>query len=84
MLLQPLHLLLPWEPLLSEEELQRGLTYYGSGARLQAVAQKLLEGKPIKAVTIGGSVTVASRLSRLGKSYAELFFRFINASFPHK
>lgn len=38
----------PWEPLLTREELMRGLTYYGSGGRLHAVAAKLLAGQPIK------------------------------------
>ena len=38
----------PWTPLLSQHELERGLTYYGSGERLRAVAAKLLAGQPIK------------------------------------
>ena len=37
----------PWEPLLTREELLRGLSYYGSGTRLHAVAAKLLAGQPI-------------------------------------
>lgn len=35
---------LPWEPLLTETDVARGLSYYGSGRRLQAVAAKLLAG----------------------------------------
>ncbi len=38
----------PWGPLLTQEEAQRGLAYYGSGQRLQAVVRKLMAGKPIK------------------------------------
>ena len=33
---------LPWEPLLTDEEVQRGQGYYGSGTRLRRVAAKLL------------------------------------------
>ena len=39
---------LPWEPLLTQDDLQRGIGYYGSGARIRRVAAKLLAGKPIK------------------------------------
>ena len=39
---------MPWEPLLTKDELQRGIGYYGSGARIRRVAAKLLAGKPIK------------------------------------
>ena len=38
----------PWGPQLTQEEAERGLLYYGSGKRLQAVAAKLLAGQPIK------------------------------------
>jgi len=41
-------LTVPWGPLLTQQEAQRGLAYYGSGGRLQAVAARLLAGKPIK------------------------------------
>lgn len=41
-------LAVPWGPLLTQEEALRGLTYYGSGQRMQAVAKKLMAGKPIK------------------------------------
>ena len=41
---------LPWAPLLSQDDILRGLTYYGTGERLRAVAAKLLAGKPIKVV----------------------------------
>ena len=40
---------MPWHPLLTREELLRGLAYFGSGARLHRLARKLLAGKPIKA-----------------------------------
>lgn len=46
--LQP-RLEMPWHPLLTREELLRGLAYFGSGARLHRLARKLLAGKPIKA-----------------------------------
>lgn len=42
-------LAVPWGPLLTQEEAQRGLAYYGSGARLQQLARKLMDGKAIKA-----------------------------------
>lgn len=34
----------PWTPLLTEQDVARGLAYWGSGRRLQAVAAKLLAG----------------------------------------
>ncbi|KAL4423959.1 hypothetical protein ABPG75_001260 [Micractinium tetrahymenae] len=74
---------LPWRALTTEEERQRGITYYGSGGRLRKVASKLLAGQPIKVTTLGGSVTVAGVLHRHGRSYSALLFRFINESFPH-
>lgn len=39
---------LPWEPLLTDEEVQRGEGYYGTGRRLRRVASKLLAGEPIQ------------------------------------
>ena len=39
---------LPWTPLLAEQDVQRSLTYYGTGARLHAVVAKLMAGQPIK------------------------------------
>ena len=39
---------LPWEPLLTHDDLQRGVQFYGTGARLRRVAAKLLAGEPIK------------------------------------
>ena len=41
-------LAVPWGPRLTQVEVERGLLYYGSGKRLQAVAAKLLAGRPIK------------------------------------
>ena len=38
----------PWEPMLTAEEVQRALGYYGSGSRMRRVAAKLLAGQPIK------------------------------------
>lgn len=55
--LQPPQLNTTWAPLLTPEELQRGITYFGSGARLRRLARLLLDGQPVKAVVIGGSVT---------------------------
>lgn len=37
---------LPWEPLLTREELMCGLSYYGTGVHLHAVAAKLLARQP--------------------------------------
>ncbi|KAL4437433.1 hypothetical protein ABPG75_004572 [Micractinium tetrahymenae] len=75
----------PWTPLLTEQDVARGLAYYGSGRRLQAVAAKLLAGKPIKVVTLGGSVTQGSGASDAAStSYAARLFQFINAAFPHR
>lgn len=39
---------LPWQPALTRQEAERGLSYFGSGKRLRAVAAKLLAGQPIK------------------------------------
>ncbi|KAL4440672.1 hypothetical protein ABPG77_000381 [Micractinium sp. CCAP 211/92] len=74
----------PWRPLLRSEELQRGLAFYGSGARIQRVASKLLAGHPIKAFTIGGSVTRGAGASSPDRSFPERFFAFLNATFPHR
>jgi hypothetical protein len=41
-------LAVPWGPLLTQEEAERGLAYYGSGRRLQQLAAKLMAGKPVK------------------------------------
>lgn len=49
---------LPWPSLLEEEEVLRGLSYYGSGRALRRLAAKLLGGRPVNIVSIGGSVTV--------------------------
>jgi hypothetical protein len=75
---------LPWAPLFSEEEMQRGVTHYGGGERLLRVAAKLLAGRPIKAVALGGSVTFGHGVDDPALSYPSLFFRFINTSFPHR
>lgn len=75
---------LPWAPLLTAEEVQQGTTYYGGGARLRAVAAKLLAGQAIKVFTLGGSVTYGHGVEDLTLSYPSRFFQFINASFPHR
>jgi hypothetical protein len=75
---------LPWEALLTREEVRRGLSYYGSGRRLQVLAAKLLAGKPIKVFTLGGSVTKGSGASTQADSYASLLFQLINSTFPHR
>lgn len=74
---------LPWAQLLSEEEVQRAQGYYGSGRRMRAVAAKLLAGRPIKAYTLGGSVTRGLGASAPNASYPARFFQFVNSSFPH-
>lgn len=74
----------PWQPLLRPAELQRGLAFYGSGARIQRVAARLLAGEPIKAFTIGGSVTRGAGASSPDTTFAERFFAFLNSTFPHR
>ena len=47
---------LPWEPLLTDEEVQRAQGYYGSGSAMRRAAAKLLAGQPIKAsAAVGGA-----------------------------
>ncbi|EFN55332.1 hypothetical protein CHLNCDRAFT_134328 [Chlorella variabilis] len=77
------HLHTPWEPLLTRDEVRRGLAYYGSGRRMQRVAAKLLAGRPIKVFTLGGSVTKGSGSSSPAGSYASRLFQLINSTFPH-
>lgn len=43
--------------MLREAEARRGVTYSGSGAPLRRLAAKLLAGRAVKIVAIGGSVT---------------------------
>lgn len=64
--------------------MQRGMAYWGSGRRLRRVAAKLLAGQPIRAVTLGGSVTYGNGASSSGRAYAGRFFQFIRAAFPHR
>lgn len=78
------HLHTPWEPLLTRDEVRRGLAYYGSGRRMQRVAAKLLAGRPIKVFTLGGSVTKGSGSSSPAGSYASRLFQLINSTFPHR
>ena len=75
---------LPWEPLLTAAQLRRGLSFYGSGARIERVAAKLLAGQPITAVTLGASVTRGHGASSMESGYPSRFFDFLNASFPHR
>jgi hypothetical protein len=75
---------MPWDPLLSASEAKRGVGYYGSGKRLEAVVGKLMRGEPISAYTIGGSVTKGSGSSEDEFAYPGRFFEFINKNFPHK
>lgn len=44
---------LPWACVLMPKQLRRGLSYYGSGARIERLAARLLSGEAITAVTIG-------------------------------
>lgn len=77
-------LTVPWGPLLTQQEAQRGLAYYGSGSRLQELAAKLVAGKPIKMFTLGASVTRGIGTTDRAFSYASRFFEFITTAFPHK
>jgi hypothetical protein len=83
-LMQKPSLRLPWPPLLTEEEVQRGTTYYGSGARLRLVAEKLLAGQPIKVYMLGGSVTDSGGVRKQEQAYTSLLSQFINYSYPHR
>lgn len=78
------HLRMPWDPLLTASEVQRGLGYYGSGRRLEEVVAKLMRGEPIRAYTLGGSVTKGSGSSEDELAYPGRFFEFLNKTFPHK
>lgn len=73
---------MPWPPLLTPAEVQRGV-YHGSGGALRALAAKLRAGQGVTVVLLGGSVTNAGELSRQGLSYAARFFNFINSTFPN-
>lgn len=75
---------LPWRPLLTAEEVQRALGYYGSGAALRRVAAKLLGGQPVTVVMLGGSITRGSGASRPAATFASRFFQFVNATWPHR
>lgn len=79
-----LQLGLPWEPLLTDEEVQRAEAYYGTGARMRRVAAKLLAGQPVQVFTLGGSVTRGLGATRPDHNYANRFFQLINATFPHR
>lgn len=74
---------MPWAPLLTGEEQGKGVSHYGGGARLRAVAAKLLAGQPVKAFTLGGSVTYGHGVDDLSLAYSSLFFRYLNETFPH-
>ncbi|KAL4447553.1 hypothetical protein ABPG75_004772 [Micractinium tetrahymenae] len=76
-------LAVPWGPLLTQEEAERGLSYWGSGERLKKVAAKLVAGKPIKVYTLGASVTRGIGTTDRRYSYASRFFEYINSTFPH-
>jgi hypothetical protein len=76
--------LLPWAPLLTDEDVQRAQGYYGSGTAMRKVASKLLTGEPIQVYTLGGSVTRGLGASAPSRNYANRFFQLINASFPHR
>ena len=70
-------LTLPWREALTEKERRRGITYYGSGDRLQALGRRLLQGRPVSIHLIGGSITFAGK-------YAAQVMQWLNASLPHR
>lgn len=71
--------------MLSEAQLRRGLAYYGSGTRLERLVARLAAGQRITAVALGGSVSVGAGASAMNQTaYVPRFFRFLNASFPHR
>lgn len=77
-------MIVPWDALLTAEEVRRGLTYYGSGKRMQAVASKLLARKAIKVFALGGSVTKGQGASTTQAAFPSRLFEFINSTFPHR
>lgn len=54
---------MPWDALLTDEEVQRAEAYYGSGRRIRRVAAKLLAGEPIQVG--GGGVACRARAGRV-------------------
>lgn len=75
----------PWgAALLSEEERQRGVSFWGSGARVHALAHRLRNGQPVKAAFLGGSITAGSGVADTKACYASRFAQWLNATFPHR
>ena len=74
----------PWQPRLTSEEVKRGLSYYGSGDRLERVAAKLMAGRPIKIFTLGGSVTKGQGSTATEAAYPAQLFDFIKSNFPNE
>ena len=62
-----------WGPMLTQHEAARDITFYGSGSRMQAVAPKLVAGKPIKvgwlAVLLAACCLLAASCCWLPASY---------------
>ncbi|KAI3428291.1 hypothetical protein D9Q98_006670 [Chlorella vulgaris] len=75
---------LPWAPVLTRAQLRRGLSFYGSGERIERVAAKLMAGEPITIVTLGASVTRGQGASEEATAYPSLLFDFISHNFPHR
>jgi hypothetical protein len=75
---------LPWAPVLTRAQLRRGLSFYGSGERIERVAAKLMAGEPITIVTLGASVTRGQGASEEATAYPSLLFDFISNNFPHR
>ena len=77
-------LTVPWGPQLTQAEADRGLTYWGSGERMRALARKLLAGRPIKVFALGASVTRGIGTSDRRYSYAARLFEFVATAFPNE
>lgn len=75
---------LPWgPPLFTEEERMRGMSYLGGGARMRALACKLMGGGPAKVVFLGGSITAGRGAGdEAVLSYVPRFAAYLNATFP--
>jgi hypothetical protein len=43
-----------------------------------------MAGRPLTAVAIGGSVTRGGGASNEAAQFPEMFFHFINSTFPHR
>ena len=70
------------ETVLSPDALRRGGASQPANEHLTAFVNKLLTGRSVSVVTLGGSVTYGGGASDLSLAYPHHLFRWINSSFP--